>query len=262
MFPELFSLGPITVHTYGVMAALGFLLALRVIRKLSVRHGVSPEKMMDLTFYCLIFGIIGARILFVITRWEYFQSDLLGVFRIWEGGLVFFGGFVLALAFALWYVRKQKINTWEAADIMAPGLTIAHALGRVGCLATGCCYGKPTDMPWGIKINSDVVEAHLRGIPLHPTQLYEAVSLAILFAGLMWMHRKRAFAGQITAAYLLIYPIVRSVIEIYRGDTIRGFVISDVVSTSQFISIFVFGAGVYVWIRRSKTSRHSRSVAR
>lgn len=262
MFPELFSIGPVTVHTYGVMAALGFLVALRVIRKLSIRNGLSAERMMDLTFYCLIFGIVGARILFVITKWDYFQNDWAGIFRIWEGGLVFFGGFVLAFAFSIYYVRRHRINFWDAADMVLPGVAIAHSLGRIGCLATGCCYGRPTDVPWAVRLNSEVVEAHLRGVPLHPTQLYEAVSLAILFVGLLWIHRRRAFSGQVVATYLLVYPIVRSVIEVYRGDTIRGFVIQDVLSTSQFISIFVFAGGVFVWLRQAKKGRHPRPVSR
>jgi len=113
--------------------------------------------------------------------------------------------------------------------------------GRFGCFSAGCCYGKPTDMPWGVKFNnSDLVDSALRGIPLHPTQLYEAGSLFILLMGLLWVFRRRVFDGQVSLVYFMAYPLIRSLIEIYRGDTVRGFIVDGVLSTSQFISILLF----------------------
>lgn len=136
---------------------------------------------------------------------------------------------------------------------MIPGLVIAHAFGRFGCLAAGCCYGKPTDSPLGIKLYSDLVDPAMRGIPLHPTQLYESFALFVLFAGLLWVSRKKVFDGQVVLTYFITYPIIRSVIEVFRGDLVRGFVIEDILSTSQFISLLVFlGATATLVVRLKK----------
>ena len=117
---------------------------------------------------------------------------------------------------------------WKTMDACIPGLVLAHLFGRLGCLSAGCCYGKPTDKPWGIRLYSDLVDEHLRGIPLHPTQLYEAGALGILFLGLLWIFHHRKFDGQVALTYFLAYPIIRSIVEIFRGDLIRGFVIDGV----------------------------------
>ena len=147
-------------------------------------------------------------------------------------------------------MRKHKMKPWKTADIMIPGLVIAHMFGRFGCLSAGCCYGKPTGSSWGVRLYSDLVDPNLRGVPLHPTQLYEAGSLFVLFLFLMRLHKKKSFDGQVVLTYFMAYPIIRSIIEIFRGDLIRGFVIDGVLSTSQFISILVFLAALAVLIYR------------
>ncbi len=144
-------------------------------------------------------------------------------------------------------------------DVLMPGVVMAHAFGRLGCLGAGCCYGRPTDLPWGIKLNSELVDIGFRGVPLHPTQLYESVSLFILFGGLMYLSKHKKFDGQVGLTYFMLYPIIRSIIEIFRGDTVRGFIIQDILSTSQFISILVFSvAAVILAYRLKKTGEHAR----
>lgn len=250
MHPLLFHIGPIPVHTYGFLIAIGFILALQVIRRLSERSGLNAERVLDLTFWSLLIGFLGCRILFIFTRWDYFSTDPLAMFKLWEGGLVFLGGPIAVLPFVIWQVRKHRLPLWKVMDVMIPGLVLGHMFGRFGCFAAGCCYGKPTEAPWGMRFNSELVDAAMRGIPLHPTQLYEAFSLAILFAGLLFVFFRKLFDGQVVLTYFIAYPIIRSVIEIYRGDQIRGFVIDGVLSTSQFISILVFiGASVALGYR-------------
>jgi phosphatidylglycerol:prolipoprotein diacylglycerol transferase len=235
------------------MIAMGFMVGVYVIRKLSTKNGLDPEKMMDLTFWCLMVGFLGSRILFIITRFSYFMSDPLAMFKIWEGGLVFFGGPLAVVPFLYWYVKKHKLPIWKAMDTMVPGLVVAHAFGRIGCLSAGCCYGKPTGTEYGIRLYSDLVDKPLQGIPLHPTQIYESVSLFILFFCLLALFKRKKFDGQITLTYFMIYPIIRSVVEIFRGDLIRGFVIDGVLSTSQFISILVFLAAATALYFRLKS---------
>ena len=261
MFPLLLKLGPISIHSYGLMIALGFFAAVSTVRRLSSRNGLDPQQMADFAFWFLVVGFIGGRMLFVITRWEDYSNDLLGIFRIWEGGLVFFGGPLAGIPFAIWILRKNRISFWKALDIFMPAVAVAHALGRVGCLAAGCCYGKPTDLPWGIRLSSDLVDVSHRGIPLHPVQLYESTALLILYFGLLWIFSRRKFDGQVGLTYLLVYPILRSILETFRGDSIRGFLVQDLLSTSQFISAVIFVVAMITLLLRVR-SVHSAPQGR
>ena len=252
MHPILIDLFGITIHTYGAMIAIGFLIAVALLRKLSQKDGLPVERMADLAFWALLVGFIGARALFIITRWDSFVADPIAIFKVWEGGLVFYGGPIAVMPFAVWYVRKHRLPFWKSADVMSPALTIAHAFGRLGCFAAGCCYGRPTDGPFGVKFDSPLVDQALRGIPVHPTQLYEAGALFVLLVGLLWVHKTRKFDGQVFLTYLFTYPIIRGIIETYRGDTIRGFVIDGWLSTSQFISVLVMIGACITFATRYK----------
>lgn len=240
MHPELIRIGSIPIHTYGFLIAIGFLIALSVIKRLAIQSKLNVDRILDLAFWCLLVGFIGCRALFVLTRLSDFMNDPIAIFKVWEGGLVFFGGPLAGIPFVVWYLRKYKMPLWKTMDVLAPGLVIAHVFGRFGCFSAGCCYGKPTEGPFGVRFYSDLVDRHLHGVPLHPTQLYEAFALFLLFLGLLVIHKRKIFDGQVILTYLMAYPIIRSIVEIFRGDHIRGFVIPDLLSTSQFISIFVF----------------------
>jgi phosphatidylglycerol:prolipoprotein diacylglycerol transferase len=266
MHPLLFEINlgfaKIPLHTYGFLIAIGFLCGIWTVRTLSVRSKMDPDINADLAFWLLMWGFIGARILFIFTRFEYFMENPLDMLKVWEGGLVFFGGLIAATGYAVFFIRKHKLNVWKMMDVLLPGVTIAHAFGRVGCLSAGCCYGRPTDMPWGIKLNSELVDEQFRNIPLHPTQIYESLSLFILFAGLLYIFKHKKFDGQVGLTYFVLYPIIRSIIEIYRGDSIRGFVIDGVLSTSQFISILVFAAALAVLMFRLKQAERTNRLNR
>lgn len=253
MHPLLLNIGPVPIHSYGFLIAVGFLCAVYAVRTLAIRSEINAERVLDLTFWLLLVGFLGARVLYVITRFDYFMSDPAAIFRVWEGGLVFLGGPIACVPFAVWYMRKYQLPVWKTMDVLIPGLTLNHMFGRFGCLSAGCCYGKPTDAPWGVRLYSDLVDKDSRGIPLHPTQLYEATALGILFIGLLVVFRRKSFDGQVGLTYFMAYPVIRSIIEIYRGDLIRGFVVDGVLSTSQFLSIFVFvGATFTLWYRLKK----------
>lgn len=256
MFPLLAKLGPVPIHTYGVMIALGFLGAAYLNRKLAIRSGLSGEAMVDFTFWGLLVGFLGARILFVLTRLSYFASDPVGIFRIWEGGFVFWGGPLIVIPWGAWYLKRHRLPFWKTADISVCGLVVGHILGRIGCVSVGCCYGRPTGGDWGLRFHTETVEPALRGIALHPVQLYEAAALALLLVGLLRVFRKKAFDGQVFLTYLLVYPVIRSVVETFRGDLIRGFVVEGLVSTSQFISALTFaGALVLLYVRLKELAR-------
>lgn len=252
MHPLLFNIGPVPIHSYGLLIAIGFLSALEVIRRLCIRIKMPVDPVMDLVFWLLISGFVGARALFVFTRLDYFIAHPIEIIKIWEGGLVFFGGLITATILFIVWIRKTKLPVWRTMDVLVPGLVLNHAFGRLGCLAAGCCYGKPTDLPWGIHLHSELVERSLQGLALHPVQLYEAGSLMILFLGLLWVFKHKRFDGQVGLTYFVIYPIIRSIVELFRGDIIRGFVIDPWLSTSQFISILVVIASLGVLLLRLK----------
>jgi len=250
MFPLLFKIGPIPIHTYGFMIAIGFLASIWHIRRTTGRAGLDVERCVDFGFWALFLGFVGARTLFIITRLSYFMADPIAIFKIWEGGLVFFGGPLAVVPFAFWYFKKYKLPPWKTSDALIGALPLGHMFGRFGCLAAGCCYGRPTGSDWGIRLFSELVDRDHQGIPLHPTQLYEASALFLLYLGMAYVQKHKKFDGQVVLTYFMAYPIIRSIVEIYRGDLIRGFVIDGVLSTSQFISLLVFaGAAAFLVYR-------------
>jgi len=262
MHPLLVEFGSLKIHSYGFLIAVGFVIAVFVIRSLALRAKLDVDRVLDLTFWSLLVGFAGARILFVITLWKDFASDPVSILRVWEGGLVFFGGPIAVIPFVIWFVRRHRLPVWKTMDCLIPGLTIAHAFGRLGCLAAGCCYGRPTGTDFGIQLYSELVDPAFRGIPLHPTQLYEFSALMVLFFGLLWVNRRKAFDGQAVLTYFMVYPVIRSLIEIFRGDQIRGFVVEGILSTSQFISLLLFvGAAMTLVIRLKQVSRDSTESA-
>lgn len=255
MHPLLVKLGPLSLHTYGLMIVIGFLIALALIHRQGTKEGLDGDRIIDVSFWGLAFGLLGGRIVYVITRLSYFADHPIEVFYFWEGGLVFYGGF-LGGAFAFWFFcRKYNLPGLQTIDIATPSLAIAHSFGRIGCFFAGCCYGKPAhDLPWAITF-SNPMSAAPTGIPLHPTQLYDALNAFIIFSILMFIQSRKKFTGQVISSYMMLYAIGRSIVEVYRGDKIRGFVIDPYLSTSQFISILIFAAGLILYIKWSKTNQ-------
>lgn len=260
MLPLLGNIGPFPIHTYGLMIALGFIAGTLLNRALAKKVGLDPQKIVDLSYWGMLVGLLGARILFVITRLSYFAEDPLSVFRVWEGGLVFWGAPIAVVLWGIGYLRRNGLPFWKTADVAVCGLVLGHILGRIGCLGAGCCYGKPTGTHFGIKFYSSLVEERLHGVPLHPVQLYESASLLILLFGLLAIFRKKRFDGQVILTYFMVYPVIRSVIEIFRGDLIRGFVIDGILSTSQFISIGVFAVAAVVLVLLHRRSEPALSA--
>ncbi len=242
MFPVLVKIGPLTIHTYGFMIASAFLLGLWLALRQAAREGLPKEKITDIGFYALFSGIIGARVLFIATNWPHFSEHPVEMIKIWEGGLVFYGGVIFALPTIIIYVKRQGLKLWQTVDVWAPSIAVGHAIGRLGCFCAGCCYGKPTDLPWAVTFSNPQSLAIL-GVPLHPTQLYESAAELINFAILLFIRKKKTFHGEVFWMYVLNYAIIRALIELFRGDIERGFVMPGI-STSQGISIVMFATAV------------------
>lgn len=255
MHPVLFTLpvGPgFPIHVYGVMGAMGFLAALIFINREAPRHGLTPETTTNLAVGAVLSGLVGSRVLFILLNWDIFRGDLGLMLNLRDGGLVFLGGLLGALGFSVAYVRARGLAFLTLADLFVPSLALAQGLGRIGCLAAGCCYGRPTDLPVGITFDPTSVGPLDPGVHYHPVQAYESATWILLFVALAWMLRHRRVPGQVFLAYLLCYGALRFLLELIRGDAERGFVLetvlgAGVLSTSQAISLAMIAAGVLAW---------------
>jgi phosphatidylglycerol:prolipoprotein diacylglycerol transferase len=254
VYPELFSIGPFTVYSYGVLLAASYLLGLRLAMWRAKRWGLDANKVLDLGIYIIIAALVGAKLLLLVVDFDQFRQpgELMTLAR--SGG-VFYGGLLAAVGVAFWYIARHRMPFWTTCDVFAPGIALGHVTGRLGCLAAGCCYGRPTDVPWAIVFTNPLAAANVGtplGIPLHPTQIYEAgAELLILGVILASERRGRVFAGRTFWLYMFLYAVSRYVIEMYRGDP-RGMVF-DVFSTSQFISLVLapLSLAMLFWLSRS-----------
>src|SRR6478736_46543 len=251
MYPELFRIGNFPITTYGIFLAVGMLLALFVAARLGQRDGIPRERIYDIGLWTLIGGLVGSKLLMIFTE-DNVQVLSLDFLR--SGG-VFYGGFlggVIALAFL---IRFYGLPFWKVADAFAPGVALGQAFGRQGCFAAGCCWGKPTTLPWGVHFTE--LGHEYTGVPiygeghtdlyLHPTQLYESFIMLAVFAFLVYLHRHKKFDGQVLIVYGIIYSIVRFSIEFIRDDPrgdLFGLTSLTGLSTSQLVSLLVFIAAV------------------
>src|SRR3954464_11954807 len=236
MHPRLFELGPVTVYTYGVLLAAAYLLGLKLAMVRAKSRGLDQTRVLDLGIYIIISALVGAKLLLLITDFRSFvnaPSELLSLAR--SGG-VFYGGLILAVVVALWYIRRIGLPLWTTCDVFAPGIALGHVVGRMGCFFAGCCYGKPTTVPWAITFTDPYAAANVGtplNIPLHPTQLYEAGAEALILVLLLATEsRGKRYPGRTFWLYMLLYAISRYIIEMFRDDP-RGTV--GMFSTSQFI---------------------------
>ena len=260
MYPELFRIGSFPIHTYGVFLALAFLGAIMLTVRLASRDGLPKERIYDLCLWMLLASLVGSKALMFFTEPEYrgHPLALLSLDFLRSGG-VFYGGLIGAVVTGYLLMRRYKLPWWKTADACAPGIALGNVLGRQGCFSAGCCWGKPTTMPWGVKFTElgHEITGVPSGVPLHPTQLYESLAMLIVFFFLLWLHRRRRFSGQVILAYALIYAAVRFVIEFYRDDPrgdILGLTTLTGLSTSQLIGIVVFISALIVTIRRWRSS--------
>ncbi len=219
MDPIFFEIGNLSIRWYGLMAALGFLTASVLLEKnRRFVDGLSKDQCGTMLIITLIAGILGARIYHVI---EFFHKDgfdknLISIFYIHRGGLVFYGGFILAFISLVVYTLKSKLDTLRILDIFVPSLTAAHAFGRIGCFMNGCCHGEETDSFWGVP--APAYSKELAGKMVHPVQLLETAENIILCVLFCWLLRKGAKRGTVVSGYLMAYGILRFINETLRGD--------------------------------------------
>ena len=262
MYPEIFHIGTFPINTYGVLLALGLMLALIVAARLAARDGIPRERVYDLGLWTIIGGLIGSKILM------FFTEDHVNIFSLdfLRSGGVYYGGFIGGFLTLFLLIHYYKFSFWKVADAFAPGVALGQFFGRQGCFSAGCCWGKESTLPWAVHFteagheNTGVPIYHADGsnMFLHPTQLYESFAMLAVFAILFYLHRRKRFNGQVLIAYMILYPIVRFTIEFFRDDPrgdFMGLTTLTGLSTSQIISLIVAAFAVIFMIYRLKTAK-------
>jgi phosphatidylglycerol:prolipoprotein diacylglycerol transferase len=264
MLPKLISIGDFFLPAYGVLVAIGFLAGLWLSGRLARRQGLDPDKVTNLAVYGALAGLGGAKLLMFLLDYEYYAKYPREIFSFstLQAGGVFYGGLVIALLFGYWYAQRSGLPITTTLDVLAPGLALAQGIGRIGCFAAGCCWGTQCDRPWAVTFTNP--DAHeLTGVPLqvalHPSQLYEAVLLAGVFAVVYGRSRKQHAPGSILGLYLILSAAARFGAEFFRAHQ-QPNLFDGPLSNAQWISILLFAAGVWlVWTRspslRSRAGR-------
>ena len=222
MFPILLKLGPFTLHTYGALVALGVYLGHRRILTLARRQNLEEKTVIDLTWIALLAGLAGARILYVAFHWDEYRAAPLDILKLWQGGLVWYGGLLAGILAGVVWAKRKKAPILRIADIFAPSVALAHGIGRLGCFFAGCCYGRACSLPWAVTYRSTNALAPL-GVPLHPSPLYEAALGFLLFLGLNHLLRSDKLSkvigpGIIALLYVMAYSVIRFIVEFTRND--------------------------------------------
>lgn len=266
MFPQLFNIGSFFLPTYGFLVSLGVLLGIWIGVRNSERLGYDGDKAWNFGILLVLCGILGSKVLYIILEWSYYSSHKAEIFSIatLQAGGVFSGGLIAAFVAAAWYVRKNHMPALGTCDAFAPGLALGHAIGRLGCFAAGCCYGKPTHHWWGVTFRNPLAKSITGtplGIPLEPTQLFESAVEFANFFFLMWLLKRRKFDGQIFGAFLFIYGVARFFLEYLRDDPGRGSVFGGAMTGTQLIAIgLVLGGGLIWWLRPGSKSIAARTA--
>lgn len=243
MHPILFEFGNFRIYSYGVMVALGFLIAVYLASREAQRAGIAPQQIFDIGLYTLIFGIIGARALHVLLDLKFYLAHPIDIIMINRGGLAFHGGLLTGIIGAGFFIKRNRMPLWKIADIMVPYVALGQAVGRIGCLLNGCCYGTPTYLPIGINLPGHI-------LPLHPTQLYSSIFFLLTFLVLRIIYNRKKIDGTVFFSYLLIFSIGRFFLDLFRGD-LRAVLFG--LKTSQLISLLVFFVSIlYLWLRCKK----------
>ena len=244
MCPILFQLGRLTVYAYGSILAFGFIVGGVLILLKARREGISTDRVIELFCLTIFSALAGARGLDVLIDLSSYREDPLKVFRLWEGGLTFYGGFLLAVETGILYLRRYRLPVWKMADLFAPSVALGLFFARLGCFMAGCCYGKETALPWGVTFSHPQSLARL-GVRLHPTQLYEAAGCFCLFLFLARGEKKKSYEGEIFWLFILLYSLLRFLIEFFRDDP-RGFLFGTFFSTSQAIGVLLAILSIYM----------------
>ena len=260
MHPVFLKIGSFELATYGVMTALGYAAATLYLLPRLKKINLDKDTFWNLLFIAFVGAIVGAKILFIIVSWQElgmtFAQKIITILKDFRYGFVFFGGMITAVVALVWYMKRKKLPILKTADLLIIALPLGHALGRIGCFCAGCCYGKPTSLPWGVTFTNPhaLVPPSLLGVPLHPTQLYECLGNLLLFASLHFYYQRQHKEGSVLVIYIFGYSLMRFIIEFFRGDFRGDFFLG--LSPSQCISLGAAGIAFTLWFKFLRTKKH------
>jgi phosphatidylglycerol:prolipoprotein diacylglycerol transferase len=266
MYPRLLHIGSFNLPTYGVLVALALVAGLFTAVHFARREGVDPERAWSLGLVGIFAAILGAKLLLLLNSWDFYSHNpraLLSLDFLQSGG-VFSGGLVASFLAGLLYALRHRMPIFKTMDVFAPAIALGHAIGRLGCFAAGCCYGKPTSLLWGVTFTNPIAYQMVGtplNIPLHPTQIYEFLVELANFGLLVWLFRRKKFDGQIFGTYLLLYGIARYFLEFLRGDPDRGSVFGGLMTATQLLSILMVIAGGLLWMRMPRRASEPATSA-
>lgn len=249
MHPILIDFGFFQLPTYGPLMVTALITALVLAIRQGKREGLDSGRLLDFSTWLIIVSLLGAKLLMVLTDWRtYWQhpSELVSLSTLRAGG-VFYGGFLAAVFFAWWYTRVHQLPRWRVFDAYAPSVALGLGMGRLGCFAAGCDYGKPTESALGVVFTHPLaqqISGTPLGVGLHPVQIYELLACVFIFFVLMRRYRGKTYHGQIFVWYLALYAVARFFLEFLRGDEDRGFVFGHLMSTSQFMALLALAVAI------------------
>jgi len=255
MFPELFQIGSNTIYTYGVLIAIGAALGYYYTSTVAKKElGIPTDKIQTLAILIILAAFLGGKILFYFEKPGYYFNPPSNMLKNFRTGFVFYGSLLFVIPTVIWYFRKNKLPVLPMLDIVAITATIVHFFGRLGCFSAGCCYGTPTISGFGVTFTHEASKAKPLHEALHPTQLYEATLILFIFIVLNMFKRYQRFQGQLFMVYIMLYATGRGIIEIFRGDVRRGYIIEDILSHSQLISLLLVLGVLYFYVKLSKSA--------
>ncbi len=259
MFPTILRIGALGLHSWGLLLAIAFLAGIAIAFRRARERNVSPQKVVDLAVVVIVAAVVGGRIAFVLGHVPDFKEAPLEIFAIWRGGMAFYGGAILAFIAGVVYVKRQKLNVWRVADIVAPSLAFGLFLGRIGCLLNGCCFGEPTDMPWGIVFpyGSYAEQVYGPDVHIHPTQVYSSLAGLAMFFMLLWMERWWRFDGSLFWRFVIMYSLWRISVDLVRYcepnslHQIDGVILTE----SQLVSVGLIVCSILMLLFLSRRKR-------
>ncbi len=260
MHPVLLKIGSFELASYGLMTALGYAAASWYLVKRLKSIGLDKDTFWNIIFIAFLGALAGSKLLYIIVSWpllgDTLAAKLTNIVRNFRYGFVFFGGMIASVGALLWYMKKKRLPLLKTSDFFIVALPLGHAIGRIGCFLAGCCYGRPTDSPLGVAFTNaaTLVPPELRGVHLHPTQLYEAACNLLLFVYLHRAYKKPHKPGTVLVKYVIGYSCIRFIIEFFRGDY-RGEAIAGL-SPSQALAVCACAAAVTVYHLFIKDSKH------
>ena len=266
MRPVLFQLGALPIRSYGLLIAVAFMVGIWIARRRAANSPYDPDIIIDLSVIVILVSIVGARLAYVFVRWYHYQDDLLGILRIWEGGLAQYGGMVAGALAGLWFFRRRGVDMWAGADLVAPSLAMGVTIGRIGCFLNGCCYGKICEHPWGVVFSEDSIAGmRYAGVHLHPTQLYESFLGLVVFFVLLAADRRKPFDGFLLWLFVLLLSVYRFLIEPlrYHESVSMAFRSGPVALTNNQVfglGLVLLSVGFMVYLSRRSASGRGDST--